>query len=136
MQNQQDPMAMLQSFMQMRTEYQLVGDGAIPGMKRDDLRWKPNGADIIPDKHAELQKLDGFAPYMNWLSMADQDSRIWAFLKTRLQLMGRADWRKFIGDDPKLKMEQQQYMQMMQQLTQQTAQLSNNGTQGAANRNG
>lgn len=110
-------------------EYQLV-EGAIPGMKRDDIRWRPNGGDIIPDKLAELQKMDGFAPYMNWLGAAQQDDRVWEFLKTRLLLMGRYDWKKYIGEAPKVRLAAQQYMALMQQLTEQSSQLANNGSQG------
>lgn len=115
----------------------LIGDysllaGGIPGMKRDDIRWTPNGGDIIPDKHAELAKMDAFAPYMNWLGAAQQDDRIWQFLKTRLLLMGRHDWKKYIGESPKRMMDSQQYAALMQQLTAQSAQLANTGAQGAA----
>jgi len=107
-------------------------DGGIPAVRRDDIRWIPNGSDIIPDKVAELKKLDGFAPYMNWLPYAKQDRRIWYFLKTRLVLMGRADWQEFVGEDPQVLMEEQQYTDVMNQLMQQSSQLANNGTQGGS----
>lgn len=124
-----EDMAMLAGPGVFMNEYSLVG-GAIPGMKRDDIRWRPNGGDIIPDKLAELQKMDGFAPYMNWLGAAQQDQRIWEFLKTRLLLMGRYDWKKYIGESPKVMLEMQQYAELMQVLTAQSAQLANNGSQG------
>lgn len=76
--------------------------------------------------------MDAFAPYMNWLGAAQQDDRIWQFLKTRLLLMGRHDWKKYIGESPKRMMDSQQYAMLMQQLTAQSAQLANTGAQGAA----
>lgn len=96
------------------SNFQLV-DGGIPSVKRDDVRWEPNGGDVIPDKQAELQKLDGFAPYLQLLSLASQDERVWHFLATRLKLMGRADWRVFVGENPRVRMEEQQYQQAVQQ---------------------
>jgi hypothetical protein len=78
-------------------------DVGIPSMKRSDIRWVANGSDVIPDKVAEMQKLDGFAQFVPLLPAAQQDSRIWYFLKTRLQLMGRHDWKLLVGDDPQLR---------------------------------
>lgn len=109
--------------------YQLV-DGSIPGVKRDDIRWQPNGSDVIPDKVAELQKLDSFAPFLNFLGAAQQDGRIWYFLKLRLQLMGRHDWQKLIGEEPpNAQMEPNEFAQTMQMLTEQSSQLQNMGAQ-------
>ena len=128
---QMNPMTITQyqgNPMEFLRQYQLV-NGGIPGMKRDDIRWVPNGGDVIPDKVAEIQKLDGFAPYMNWLGAAQTDERIWYFLKVRLQYMGRADWRRLIGDNPKVRLDEQQYMNTMAMLTQTSAQLANNGSQ-------
>lgn len=110
-------------------EYQLGPNNQIPGMKRDDIRWMPNGSDVIPDKVAELQKMDGFAPYMGWLEAAQMDERIWYFLKVRLLLMNRYDWKKFIGENPRVRMEREAFMELMQQLTSQSAQTANNGSQ-------
>ena len=106
--------------------YDLV-NGGVPGMKRDDLEWVANGSDIIPDKAAELQKMDGFAQYMGWLEFASMDERVWYFLKIRLELMGRHDWRKLIGDNPKIRASQEEYMQMMQALMEQSSLLANTG---------
>lgn len=120
----------MQEINQGLNQYELI-DGGIPGVKREDIRWVPNGTDIIPDKVAELQKLDGFGPYLSLLGPARQDERIWYFLKVRLQLMGRHDWRKFIGDNPRVRMDNQQYMQVMQEAMQQSGQVANSARGGA-----
>lgn len=128
-----DPQLMqqvMQEVQQGLNQYELI-DGGIPGVKRDDIRWVPNGTDIIPDKIAELQKLDGFGPYLSLLGPARQDQRIWYFLKVRLQLMGRHDWRKFIGDDPEVRMKDQQYMQVMQEAMTQSGQIANSARGGS-----
>lgn len=124
-----DPMMLEQERQSLASDYQLVS-GGIPSVKRDDVRWVPNGTDIIPDKVAELQKLDGFAPFLSMLELAQQDERIWYFLKTRLQLMGRHDWRKFVGENPRVRMENQQYMEAMQMAMQQSGQIANSAQGG------
>lgn len=124
-----DPAQYEQEWAQMVNDYQLV-NGGVPGVKREDIRWVPNGADIIPDKVAELQKMDGFGPYLSLLEMATQDERIWYFLKVRLQLMGRHDWRKFVGENPRSRLPTDQYMMGMQMAMQQSGQIANSARGG------
>ncbi len=74
--------------------------GIIPSTSRSDIEWVANGSDVIPDKMAELQKMTQFGQFLPLLAQAQQDHRVWYFLKTVLQLMGRRDWKDFILDDP------------------------------------
>ncbi len=100
-------------------ELERIGDvrlvhGGIPSTRRGDLSWSLANMSTSADKAGMMQQLDAFAPYLQLLPQADMDTRIWEFLKLRLQAADIKAWKKLIGADPRKIQPPEEYGAMQQ----------------------
>jgi hypothetical protein len=90
---------------------QLV-NGGIASTRRGDLTWRLSNLSTVADKRSQAQALMQFAPYMQWVPQADQDSRVWWYLKMIAEALEITSYKKLIGADPRAMQDPQAYATM------------------------
>lgn len=69
--------------------------------KRDDIEWRPNGAQLIADKVVRAGKLERLiAGLMPVLPLARQDRAAWHLLKGYLQALDIHNWEDYMPPEP------------------------------------
>jgi hypothetical protein len=74
--------------------------GAVPSTRRDDITFGLAGTSISADRQAKANAVTQFAPFMQMLQFASQDTRIWHILKDLLEGLDLLGWEKWLGPDP------------------------------------